>query len=311
MKAVLFHEHGGPEVLRFEDVERPVAGPGQVLVRVAGVAFNAADGGIREGRLPIPVALPHIPGYDVSGTVAALGEGVDGFAVGEAVIGFLPMTEDGAAAEYALAPAEALVAAPASIPLEDAAGLPSVGLTAWQALFDDAGLRAGQRVLIVGAGGAVGGYAVQLAAQAGAHVIATASPRSRESITASGAHEVVDHTTTSLLDEVTEQVDVLLNLAPLDPEEFAGLLALVKDGGVVVSTTAWMPAPSDEERGVRGIVVFVRSDAAQLAELVSRVDRGELRVEIARRVPLSDLPAIHAESAAGTLRGKVVARPAA
>lgn len=311
MKAVRFHEHGGPEVLRFEDVERPVAGPGQVLVRVAGVAFNAADGGIREGRLPIPVALPHIPGYDVSGTVAALGEGVDGFAVGEAVIGFLPMTEDGAASEYALAPAEALVAAPASIPLEDAAGLPSVGLTAWQALFDDAGLRAGQRVLIVGAGGPVGGYAVQLAAQAGAHVIATVSPRSRDSVIASGADEVVDHATTSLLDAVTEPVDVLLNLAPLDPEEFAGLLALVKDGGVVVSTTAWMPAPSDEERGVRGIVVFVRSDAAQLAELVSRVDRGELRVEIARRVPLSDLPAIHAESTAGTLRGKVVALPAA
>ncbi|MDN4599173.1 NADP-dependent oxidoreductase [Leifsonia virtsii] len=311
MKAVRFHEHGGPEVLRYEDIEQPAAGPGQVLLRVAGVAFNAADGGIREGRLPIPVALPHTPGYDVSGTVAALGDGVDGLAAGEAVIGFLPMTDDGAAAEYVLAPAEALVAAPASIPLEDAADLPSVALTAWQALFDDAGLGEGQRVLIVGAGGPVGGYAVQLAARAGAHVIATASPRSRDSVAASGADEVVDHTTTSLLEAVTEPVDVLLNLAPLDPDEFAGLLPLVADGGVVVSTTAWMPAPSDEERGVRGIVVFVRSDAAQLAELVSRVDRGELRVEIARRVPLSELPAIHAESAAGTLRGKVVALPGA
>jgi len=106
-------------------------------------------------------------------------------------------------------------------------------------------------------------------------------------------------------------VDVLLNLAPLDPDEFAGLVRLVRDGGVVVSTTAWMPAPADEERGVRGVVVFVRSDAGQLAELAARVDRGELRVEVARRVPLSGLAAVHAESAAGTLRGKVVALPAA
>jgi NADPH:quinone reductase-like Zn-dependent oxidoreductase len=311
MKAVRFHEHGAPEVLRYEDIAEPTPGPGQVLLRVAGAAFNPADNGIRAGSLPIPVALPHIPGYDVSGTVAALGEGAEGFAVGDTVIGFLPMAGDGGAAEYALAPAEALVAAPTSIPLEDAAGLPSVGLTAWQALFDEADLRPGQRVLIVGAGGPVGGYAVQLAARAGAHVIATASPRSRDSVLAAGADEVVDHTTTSLLDAVTEPVDVLLNLAPLDPDEFTGLVALVKDGGVVVSTTAWMPAPSDEERGVRGVVVFVRSDAGELAELVSRVDRGELRVEIGRRVPLSELAAIHAEAAAGQLRGKVVALPGA
>lgn len=311
MKAVRFHEHGAPEVLRYEDIAQPTPNPGQVLLRVAGVAFNPADNGIRAGSLPIPVALPHIPGYDVSGTVAALGEGAEGFAVGDTVIGFLPMAGDGGAAEYALAPAEALVAAPTSIPLEDAAGLPSVGLTAWQALFEEADLRPGQRVLIVGAGGPVGGYAVQLAARAGAHVIATASPRSRDSVLAAGADEVVDHTTTSLLDAVTEPVDVLLNLAPLDPDEFTGLVALVKDGGVVVSTTAWMPAPSDEERGVRGVVAFVRSDAGQLAELVSRVDRGELRVEIGRRVPLSELATIHAEAAAGQLRGKVVALPGA
>lgn len=311
MKAVRFHEHGGPEVLRYEEAEQPVAGPGQVLLRVAGAAFNPADGGIRAGSLPIPVALPHIPAYDVAGTVEALGEGVDGFSVGDAVIGFLPMSGEGAAAEFAVAPAEAFVAAPASIPLADAAALPSVGLTAWQALFDEGNLQPGQRVLIVGAGGPVGGYAVQLAAQAGAHVIATASPRSRESVTRAGAEQVVDHTTTSLLDAVTEPVDVLLNLAPLDPEEFAGLVRLVRDGGIVVSTTAWMPAPGDEERRVRGVVVFVRSDAGQLAELAARVDRGELRVEVARRVPLSELAAVHAESAAGTMRGKVVALPAA
>ena len=180
MKAVRFHEYGDSDVLRYEDAEQPVPGAGEVRIHVAATSFNPVDDGIRGGYLqgPFPVTLPHIPGIDVAGTVDALGEGVENVAVGDAVIGFLPMTADGAAAEYVIAPAEILAPAPTSIPLADAAALPMVGLTAWQALFDDAGLTAGQRVLINGAGGAVGGYAVQLAKRAGAHVIATASPRS-------------------------------------------------------------------------------------------------------------------------------------
>ncbi|WP_285114134.1 NADP-dependent oxidoreductase [Leifsonia sp. fls2-241-R2A-40a] len=311
MKAVRFHEHGGPEVLHYEEAEQPVPGAGEVRLRVAASAFNAADNGIRAGSLPLPVTLPHIPGYDVSGTVDALGDGVENFSVGDAVVGFLPMTADGGAAEYVVAPASVLAAAPTSIPLVDSAALPSVGLTAWQALFEQAGLESGQRLLVVGAGGAVGGYAVQLAKRAGAVVVATASPRSRDSVAAAGADQVIDHTTTALRDAVTEPVDVLLNLAPLEPEEFASLLDLVRDGGVIVSTTAWMPAPSDEARGVRGIVLFVRSDAGQLAQLVSLVDAGELRVQTAEQVPLSDLAAVHERAAAGTLRGKVLVVPAA
>jgi NADPH:quinone reductase-like Zn-dependent oxidoreductase len=108
---------------------------------------------------------------------------------------------------------------------------------------------------------------------------------------------------------VSEPVDVLLNLAPISPDEFTDLVALVRDGGVVASTTAWMPTPSDEERGVRAAGVFVRADVDELAQLVALVDSGELRVDVARRVPLSELPAIHAQSAAGELRGKVVAVP--
>ncbi|WBU37491.1 NADP-dependent oxidoreductase [Homoserinibacter sp. YIM 151385] len=310
MQAIRFHQVGDADVLRLEDVARPEPAAGQVRIRVAGAAFNPADAGIRAGRLPIPVTLPHIPSYDVSGTVDALGEGVDSLAVGDAVIGFLPMTEDGAAAEYAIAPAETLTAAPTGLPLADAAGLPSVALTARQALFDEAGLVSGQRVLIMGAGGPVGGYAVQLAARAGAHVIATASPRSRASIEASGAHQIIDHADASPLEAVDEPVNVLLNLAPLDPAELEGLVALVRDGGVLVSTTAWMPAPGDEARGVRGVVVYVRSDRAQLAELVALVDAGELRVEIAERVPLAELPAVHARAAVGAVHGKVIALPA-
>jgi NADPH:quinone reductase-like Zn-dependent oxidoreductase len=309
MKAVRFHEFGGPEVLRYEDAERPVAGEGQALIRVAGSAFNPADAGIRGGTLPFPVALPHVPGYDVSGTIETVGDGVSNLQIGDAVVGFLPMGESGSAAEYVVAPADVLVKAPTAIDLADAAALPSVALTAWQGLFDLGGLKEGQRLLITGAGGAVGGYAIQLAKRAGAYVIATASPRSRDGVTAAGADEVIDHASTTVLDSVSEPVDVLFNLAPLSPEEFAALVALVRDGGIVVSTTVWMETPGDDERGVRTAGVFVEARVDELSQLVTLVDSGELTVDVARRVSLSELPAIHAQAAAGELRGKIVAVP--
>lgn len=310
MKAVQFHEVGGPEVLQYGEIEQPAPVAGEVRIRVAASAFNAADNGMRAGFLPIPIVLPHVPGYDVSGVVDSLGEGVEGLAVGDAVFGFLPMEKDGGAAEYVVAPGDVLVKAPTSIPLEDAAALPSVALTAWQALFDDGGLRAGQRLLVVGAGGVVGKYAVRLAKRAGAYVIATASPRSAEAVRAAGADEVVDHTDADLLGAVTEQVDVLLNLAPIESEAFAALVALVRDGGVVVSTTAWMPAPDDAGRGVRSAVVFVLPNRDRLAQLADLVDEGEVHVEVTRRIPLAELPALHSEASAGRVTGKVIVLPA-
>jgi NADPH:quinone reductase-like Zn-dependent oxidoreductase len=311
MKAVRFHDFGDTEVLRYEDAEQPTPGAGQVLLRVAGSAFNPVDDGIRGGYLRevFPVTLPHTPGIEASGTVEALGEGVTGVAVGDAVVAFLPMTAAGSAAEYVVAPADALAPAPTSIPLADAAALPMVGLTAWQALFDDAGLTAGQRVLINGAGGAVGGYAVQLAKGAGAHVIATSSPRSADRVRAAGADELIDHTAAAVTTD--EPVDVLLNLARIAPEELVALAALVRDGGVVVNTVPTIPTPADEARGVRGVGVFVRADAEQLTLLTAMVDRGELRVDVAERVPLAELPAVHARAAAGALPGKVVVVPPA
>jgi NADPH:quinone reductase-like Zn-dependent oxidoreductase len=304
-----FHEVGGPDVLRLDDVELPTPGPGQVRLKVAASAFNAADNGMRAGFLPIPVQLPHVPGYDVSGTIDAVGAGVEGVEMGQAVIGFLPMQTDGGAAEYVLAPADAVTAAPRAVDLVDAAALPSVALTAWQALFDDGGLRVGQRVLIVGAGGAVGIHAVRLAHRAGAHVIATASPRSFDAVGAAGADQIVDRTRASLLDVVDEPVDVLLNLAPLDPDDFAALVGLVRDGGVVVSTTAFMTTPGDERRGVDAKTVFVRADTPRLAAIVALVDAGELIVAVDRRIDLVDLPALHAEAMAGRIAGKVVVVP--
>src|ERR1700712_4303134 len=125
MKAVRYHEFGGPEVLKYEDMELPTPAAGQVRVKVAASAFNAADNGMRAGFLPIPIVLPHVPSYDVSGTIDALGESVSDLQVGDAVIGFLPMERDGGAAEYTIVPADRLVAAPTTIPLADAAALPS------------------------------------------------------------------------------------------------------------------------------------------------------------------------------------------
>ncbi|MBA8815263.1 NADPH:quinone reductase-like Zn-dependent oxidoreductase [Microbacterium halimionae] len=306
MKAVQFHKVGGPEVLEYGDVAKPTPESSQVRLRIAASAYSAADNGMRAGFLPIPISLPHIPGYDVSGTVDAIGNDVSGVKIGDEVIAFLPMEENGGAAEYAIAPADAVVAAPKTIPLIDAAGLPSVALTAWQALFDDGELQAGQRVLIVGAGGVVGKYAVQLAERHGVNVIATASPRSIDAVRAAGATQVIDHTTTNLLEAIDGDIDVLLNLAPLDPEQFAAYVTVVRDGGIVVSTTAFLATPSDEKRGVRAATVFVRPNRDRLAELVSLIDDGALTIEATKRIPLQELPALHAEGAAGRVVGKVV-----
>lgn len=310
MKAVRYHSYGDSDVLVYEEADRPVAGPGQVVVQVAGTSFNPVDAAIRAGFLQqvFPVAFPHIPNFDVAGVIAEVGEGVSGWSVGDAVVAFLPMTAPGAAAEYVAAPAEVLAAAPRTVELADAAALPSAGLAAWQALFEHAEVKAGQSVLINGAGGAVGGYAVQFAAQAGAAVTATASARSLDRIRSYRADRIVDYTATPLLQAVAGQhFDVVLNLVPTSPEETAQLVGLVADGGAFVSTTT--PGPDDAGRGVRTVRVFVRSDATQLAELVARIDAGVLQIEVAERRPLTDLAAVHDEAAAGRLSGKTVLTP--
>ncbi|MDQ0381180.1 NADP-dependent oxidoreductase [Amycolatopsis thermophila] len=309
MKAVRYHRYGDSDVLVHEEAETPVPGTGQVLVKVAATSFNPVDAAIRAGALRdvFPLALPHVPGIDLAGTIAEAGPGVGRWQAGDAVVAFLPLDADGAAAEYALAPAEVLAAAPKTVDLADAAALPSVGLTAWQALFDHAGLRSGQTILINGAGGAVGGYAVQLARRAGATVTATASPRSADRLRDHGADRLIDHTTTPVTD-AGRRFDVVLNLVPTSPGEIAALAGLVADGGALVSTTT--PPPDDPGRGIRTTRVFALSKADQLAGLVARVDAGELRIDVAARRPLAELPAVHSDSDAGRLPGKTVLIPA-
>ena len=310
MKAVRYHSYGDSGVLVYEEADRPVADAGQVVVKVAGAAFNPVDVTIRAGLLPqvFPVAFPHIPNFDVSGVIAEVGEGVSGWSAGDAVVAFLPMTAPGAAAEYVAAPADVLAAAPRTVELADAAALPSAGLTAWQSLFEYAGLKAGQSILVNGAGGAVGGYAVQLARQAGATVTATGSARSTGRIRSYGADRIVDYTATPLRQAVAGQrFDVVLNLVRTSPEETAALADLAADGGAFVSTTT--PGPDDAGRGVRTAQVFARSDAAQLGELVARVDAGDLKIDVAQRRSLADLPAVHDQAAAGQLPGKTILIP--
>jgi NADPH:quinone reductase-like Zn-dependent oxidoreductase len=310
MKAVRYHSYGASDVLVYEEADRPVAGEGQVVVQVAGAAFNPVDASIRAGYFPevFPLVLPHVPCYDVSGVITEVGAGVSGWSVGDAVVAWIPIASPGAAAEYVAAPVETLAAAPRTGELADAAALPSGGLTAWQALFKHVGLKPDQTILINGAGGAVGGYAIQLAAQAGAIVTATASARSRDRVQSYGADRIIDYSATPLQEAVAgQQFDVLLNLVFLSPEEVARLVDLVVDGGAFANTIP--PGLQSTERGVRNLQVFGLSDADQLGELVSRVDAGDLKIHVAQRRPLAELRAVHDEAAAGKLPGKTVLIP--
>lgn len=305
MKAMRLHEYGG--ALRVEEVPLSVPGPGEVLVRVAASGFNAVDVGLRAGALAefFPLSFPYTPGLELSGTVAALGPDVRDHAVGSAVIAYRPLNVAGGAAEYAIVPADVLAPAPATVPLVDAAALPIAALTADEALFELGGLKAGSRVLINGAGGAVGGMAIQMAKNAGATVIATASPRSASSVRAFGADKVIDYTVTPVLDAVTTPVDLVVNLVAGAPDDISRLTALVVDGGRAVSTVP-MPLQNDEKRGVRWATFDVRNDASRLADLSAAVDKGDLRLDVSARYPFTDIEAVHAAGAEGKFRGKVL-----
>lgn len=304
VKAARIHEYGGPEVIQYEDVEKPSAGPGEVVLEVAAAGFNPADGGDRSGRFR-SVRLPFTLGFDVAGTVDDVGEEVTTLARGDRVIGRLD--RGGPSAEYAAVPAGVLASAPDSIPLPDAAAIPVAGLTAWQAVHEHAHVLRGQRVVVSGAGGGVGGFTVQLARQAGAHVIATASARSAAAVRAQGADEIVDYTTTSLADAIQEPVDAVLSLVSVSRQAGRSLAQLVRPEGVIVSITSEIEVPPD--LGIRSARFSARNDPEILAELVRRIDAGDLTVDVAERRPLSELADVHRRSEAGEIRGKVVLIP--
>ncbi|MFF4418342.1 alcohol dehydrogenase catalytic domain-containing protein [Streptosporangium sp. NPDC001559] len=283
MRAARMHEYGDASVISLEEVPVPRPGPGEVLVRVAATSFNPSEVGLRTGLLRdvLDVTLPHTFGWDVAGTVVV---GAGDLTPGDRVIGLI----GGAAAEYAVAKADALAKAPRRIPLADAAAVPVAGLTAWQAVFEHARIGRGSRVLINGAGGGVGLFAVQLAKHAGAYVVATAGPRSAAAVRALGADEIVDYTTAPL----PGGNDVLINLVADVP---ASVTELAEE---FVSITR----PIEHPRAVRFVA---RNDPGQLAELVALIDEGVVDVTVDVR-PLDSLADLHHEAEHGLIRGKIV-----
>ncbi|MCB8906907.1 MULTISPECIES: NADP-dependent oxidoreductase [unclassified Streptomyces] len=306
MKTARIHEFGDASVIRYDTVPRPRPAVGDVLVRVAATSFNPTEAALRGGMLQafLPVDLPYTLGWDVAGTVAEIGAGVRGFAVGDRVVGRL---DGGGAAQYVRAPAAALVAVPDTVPLAHAAAIPIAGLTAWQAVFEHGKVAAGQRVLVNGAGGGVGGFVTQLAKHAGAGVIATAAARSAEAVRRQGADQVIDYTAGPLNASLDGPVDLLLNLVPLSPADAAALVPLVRPGGRIVSIATPVEPPA--AAGVTAMHMVARNDVTHLEALVGLVEAGTVAIDISESRPLTDLADVHRLSEAGRIRGKVIIVP--
>jgi NADPH:quinone reductase-like Zn-dependent oxidoreductase len=307
VKAIRYHQFGGTEVLREEEVARPTPGLGEVLVKVAATSFNPVDEHIRRGVLAeaIPTSLPITPGLDVSGTVVELGAEVSGLQVDDQVVGMFPLNQHGGAAEFAVIAADLLAAAPSTVALTDAAALPLVGLAARQAAIELADIEKGQSVLVIGAGGAVGSLVVQLAVGAGATVTAVDGPQHAARLFSYGATSVVGPLD---LDAGPAAVggpfDVVVNHVRLEADGLVKLTAYVADGGIAVSSAGAVPA--DDERSVRAASVWVTPNGSHLAEMVSRLDEGGFELAIVDRRPLQQLRAVHEDASNGKLLGKTV-----
>ncbi|GAB2592420.1 NADP-dependent oxidoreductase [Streptomyces capparidis] len=327
MRAVRLHEHGGPEVLRCDEVPVPEPGPGEVLVRVHAVGVNPPDRYLREGLTTMPgetestVRLPVIPGTDVSGVVAAAAADVDGLAVGDEVFGLLrfPGFDGSAYAEYVAAPASDLARKPGGVDHVHAAGAPMAGLTAWQFLIEvghghpspfqaarhrPVALGAGTTVLVNGAAGGVGHFALQLAKWRGARVVAVASGAHESFLRELGADRFIDYTR-SRPEELVRDVDLVLDT--VGGPGSRRFLRTLKRGGALFPV---LPGDFDEEETAKsGVTVSsaqVRSNGAQLAELGRLLDAGTVRVAIDSTFPLADARAAHERAARGHIQGKIV-----
>ena len=307
MRAVCIYAYGGPEVLVYEDAPCPRAREGEVLIRVHAAGINPVDWKIRAGRLNdmIPTTFPRVLGWDVSGVVESVGRGVNRLAVGDEVFSHPDVSRDGAYAEYIVVAESEVARKPKSIDHVHAAALPYAGLTAWQSLFDAAGLSAGQRVLIHGAAGGVGHLAVQLAKWKGAHVIGTASERNHPFLRKLGVDQVIEYPE-ERFEKAVEPVDVVLDTIGGETQDRSW--QVLKANGILVSIASPPPAGVAAKYGVRQALVMVRSDAAQLAEMAKLVDAEKLKVVVETILPLSDATRGQELSARGHTRGKIVLR---
>ncbi|WP_062317137.1 NADP-dependent oxidoreductase [Demequina maris] len=293
MKALRIHAYGGPEVLQVDEVPMPRPAPGEALVKVAATSFNPADVALRAGAFAavLPLTFPHTMGMDLAGTI--VGDTGPEFATGDAVVAFLPPTMAGGAAEYVAVPVGLLAHAPTAVPLVEAAGLPSTGTTAWQALFEHGELTGRQRVLVNGAGSVVGGLAVQLAVAAGADVDGIAGPMSVERVRGYGAARVLDYTEKAVSDIEPGSYDLAVNFAPTPVAELA---PLVRTRGRLVSATTDIETADTRISTIR---MAAHPSRKVLKELVTAVDAGRLRLHVTGVRPLEDAPLVHVDRERG------------
>jgi NADPH:quinone reductase-like Zn-dependent oxidoreductase len=300
MRAVSYAQFGGPEVLHVAEVPVPEPGPGQVRVRVAASVVHPVDLMVRSGRFPapLPTGLPYTPGWDVAGTVDAVGPTVEHFTIGDEVIGFSPWlrTTVGGHAEYVVLDAAWLTPTPAGVPATEAATLPTNLLAAAQAL-DLLALPAGSTVLVTGAAGQVGGFVLPLARAAGLRATGLAGTDDRAFVQSLGAAFL------SRSDDLSGTFDAVVDLAGIGPS----LLDLIRDGGGYVAASP--PLRPKPVRGIRTLALDVLPDGSRLGELVKFVTSGDISLRVAGVYPFAEAAAAHDRLAQGGVRGGVVIVP--
>jgi NADPH:quinone reductase-like Zn-dependent oxidoreductase len=296
MQAVLIRETGRPDVLHYEEADRPEPGDGQVLIRVNAAAVNPTDWKARRGLSE--TRLPAVLGKDVSGTVEL--SRANDIADGDDVFGYVAR---GGYAEFAIASADTIARKPAGLSHEQAAALPVAGMTAWQALFDRGRLERGQTALIAGAAGGVGHLAVQFAKLAGARVIGTGSSRNRDFVLGLGADEYVDYTEQEV-GQAVSGVDVAFDTVGGDTTQ--ALVSTVGEGGILVTIANAPPDEAARAHGVRAELLVMSPSSEQLTRIAELVAAGEVRVEISQVLPLAEVQQAHELSESGHTRGKIV-----
>ena len=303
MKAARVLRFGPPSVISNDDVPRPKPGAGQLLVRVKAAGVGEWDALTREGKIQLQ-PLPLILGAELSGIVEAIGAEVSGRQVGDEVYGATNEQFTGAYAEYAVPFASRIAPKPKTLNFVEAASAPVVAVTAWQMLFDYARVSRGQTALIVGAAGNVGAYAVQLASQAGLHVIATARAANRQYLTELGAERVVDYETERFEDSLTG-VDVVLDTVGGETQQRS--LRVLKRGGILVSVVSPVPEPLPERHGVRAAYFIVDITTARLDKIRELFDTGKLVTAVGTVLPLEEASVAHDMlGGAPHKRGKIV-----
>jgi NADPH:quinone reductase-like Zn-dependent oxidoreductase len=304
MKGISFNRYGTSAVLHYGDLPTPAPAPGELRIRVHAASVNPADWKSRAGKYANgPLAAAITPGFDVSGVVAAVGAGVTTFKPGDAVFAMLPLNHSGGYAQFATVAASLAATKPKADDHVHAAAVPLAALTAWQALFDAAKLQAGQSVLIHGASGGVGHFAVQFAKAKGAHVIATASQKNLDFLKSLGADQVVDYRATKF-EDVVKGVDVVFDTVGGDTLQRS--YGVVKPGGYLVSVVDPVDTAELAKRGIRGAHVVVAPNAGQLAQIAQLIDAGKVKPYVSETLALQDAARAQDLSESGRTRGKIV-----